>query len=123
MDKSDFVAGEVYVETTPTSNGFTAKSGFNGPWVGGKQVTGGVLPEPFGRSWWFDLILPDNTNDGCVQMGWDKQSSTGFALCRSWRNVNMRFVTPQGQTILFEHRPTELDSLTRWDFSNEGAVE
>ena len=118
VDPDGDSVGEVYVELQVPEEGaiFSSSSGCSDRWLVGKQVTGGSFPDPYIRNWWFDLIRRDGANEGCVQIAWDPEGRRGFALCRSWRNVDLRFVTSDGEIFRFEHRPTHLRPVDTWTF-------
>ena len=125
IDPGGPAIGEVYVELTPDGveqAGVTLYSGSEGysqRWLGGKSVTGGILPAPYEQGWWFDLICSDGTYEGCALFGWDSVGDKGFVMCNSWQNIDLRFVVPKGATHEFEHRPTQGNPLSEWAISGE----
>ncbi len=126
IDSGGPAVGEVYVELAPDGvelQGVTLYGGSEGHserWLGGKSVAGGgVLPVPYVQGWWFDLIRPDGTYEGCALFGWDSVGGKGFVMCNSWQNIDLRFVVPTGATHEFEHRPTQGVPLSTWAINGD----
>ena len=116
VDPGGSAAGTVYVVVNReefTSGGSSSyTTGYSDRWVGGKQTNNNPFGESYDRGWWFDLILPDGTYDGCAAIGWDAGTGRVKFLCRSWQNIDLTLTKPDGEVVSYEHRPKDLSPLS-----------
>ena len=116
VDPGGAEVGSVYVivhhDDRLSSDGSSYTTGYTEPWIGGKQTSNNPFVESFERGWWFDLIRPDGTYDGCAAIGWDSGTGKVKFLCRSWQNINLSLTKPDGKVVSYEHRPKDLNPLS-----------
>ena len=117
LDPHGPAVSEVFVIRFPEGNN-TWRHGHSDRWLGGKSSSGGIVPKPYKNGWWFDLILPNGSNEGSAFIGWDPIAMRGFVICRSWQNINLRFEISPGDVRRFKHRPVDLRPLSQWDFES-----